>query len=387
MAGLLIKLFGKKGDISDPAVRRSYGTVCGMLGITINLLLFLAKLTAGIISGSVSAAADAFNNLSDAGASIITLLGFRLGAQEPDPDHPYGHGRFEYISGLLVSVAIILMGVELLRTGVEKILRPSPTQTGATLLIILAAAILLKLYMAAYNKKYGEQLDSTAMKAAAADSISDCAATGAVLISALINHFSSFDIDGWAGAAVALFIIRTGVLSLKDTVDPLLGRAPDGALVTKVYETVNSHPEALGIHDLIVHDYGPGRLMISLHVEVDGSRGVYELHDAIDSMERELAAELNCSATIHMDPVNRDGRQSRTLRGEITRILEEEVDERINIHDLRVENDGLITFDAVVPRELAGHTARLRQEIAGAVEQSMPGLKVKVNIDIALSEK
>ena len=206
MAGLLIRLFVKNSEnTGDPDVRRDYGTVCGFLSIAINLLLFLGKLAAGIISGSVAAVADAFNNLSDAGTSIVTLLGFRLGAQEPDSDHPYGHGRFEYISGLLVSVAILLMGVELLRTGVEKIIHPSPTQMSPALLAVLGGAILLKLYMASYNKKYGKLLDSTAMRAAAADSLSDCAATGAVLISALISRVTSFEADGWAGALVALF--------------------------------------------------------------------------------------------------------------------------------------------------------------------------------------
>ncbi len=386
MAGLLIRLFIKDSEnTGDPTVRRSCGTALAMLGIAINLLLFLAKLAAGLISGSVAAVADAFNNLSDAGTSIVTLVGFRLGAQEPDPHHPYGHGRYEYISGLLVSVAVLLMGVELLRTGVEKIFRPSPTAAGPVLLAVLGAAILLKLYMAAYNRKYGRLLNSTAMKAAAADSLSDCAATGAVLLSALVNRFTGVDVDGWAGVVVAVFILRTGILSLKETIDPLLGRAPDGAMVAKVYEIVNSHPEALGIHDLIVHDYGPGRLMLTLHVEVDGSLGVYELHDAVDAMERELAESLGCTATIHMDPTSRNPVPGRTLRGEITRILRERVDYRISIHDLWVDADrAVIGFDTVVPRDLSHKSVELKEEICRIVEKAFPGCKAETAIDIEL---
>ena len=282
-------------------------------------------------------------------------------------------------------MAVLLMGVELLRTGVEKIARPSATAAGPALLAVLGAAILLKLYMAAYNRKYGRLLNSTAMRAAAADSLSDCAASGAVLLSALANRFFGVDVDGWAGAVVAVFIIRTGILSLKETVDPLLGRAPDGAMVAKVYEIVKSHPEALGIHDLIVHDYGPGRLMLTLHVEVDGSLGVYELHDVVDTMERELAVALGCTATIHMDPASRDAVPGRTLRGEITRLLRQRVDSRVSIHDLRVDADNaVISFDTVVPPDLSHKSGELREEIRGIVENAFPGCKAETAIDIEL---
>ena len=388
MVGFLLRRFIKDSEnVSDPTVRQRYGAICGLYGIGINLLLFLGKLAAGFFSGSIAITADAFNNLSDAGSSIVTLLGFRLAAQAPDRDHPYGHGRFEYISGMLVSVAILLMGVELLRTGIEKILRPQSVEFSLAVLIILTASILLKLYMAYYNKKYGDRIDSAAMGATALDSLSDCAATGAVLAATLLSRFTELNVDGWAGALVAVLIAIAGVRSLKETVDPLLGLAPNEKLVRQIYEIVNSYPETKGIHDLIVHDYGPGRRMISLHVEVDGSRNVYDLHDAIDAMERELDSSLGCSAIIHMDPISVNGQPSQTLRGEINRLLQEQVDSRITIHDLRVlggDGSGLISFDSLVPRELSGNTEVLRERICRIVEDNFPGCTVETVIDIEL---
>lgn len=388
MVGLLIRLFVKDSDnFSDPQVRRSCGAVCGLCGIGINLLLFLGKLTAGLISGSIAAVADAFNNLSDAGSSIVTLLGFRLAAQGPDEDHPYGHGRFEYISGMLVSVVILLMGVELLRSGVEKIIRPQPVAAGLLMPAVLAVSILLKLYMAYYNKKYGDRISSTAMRATAVDSLSDCVATGAVLAATLLSPFTDLALDGWAGALVAVFVIWAGIRSLKETVDPLLGLAPDEKLVRRIYDMVNSHPETKGIHDLIVHDYGPGRLMISLHVEVDGSRDIYELHDAIDAMEHELNEALGCSAIIHMDPISIDGQQSHTMRGEITRLLRERVDERISIHDFRLvpgENGSRLSFDTLIPGELRSDAEEIRERVCRIIEESFPGCVAETVIDVDL---
>lgn len=388
MVGLLIRRFVKdRENVSDPAVRRRYGAVCGLCGIGINLLLFLGKLAAGFLSGSIAITADAFNNLSDAGSSIVTVLGFRLAAQAPDRDHPYGHGRLEYISGMLVSVAILLMGVELLRTGVEKILHPRPVEFSPAAMIILTVSILLKLYMAYYNRKYGNRIDSAAMRATALDSLSDCIATGVVLAATLAGRFTDLCVDGWAGALVAVFIAIAGIRSLKETVDPLLGLAPDEKLVREIYETVNSHPETKGIHDLIVHDYGPGRRMISLHVEVDGSRNVYDLHDAIDAMERELSSRLSCSSIIHMDPISMDGHPSQTLRGEITRLLQEQLDSRITIHDLRVlagDGGGLISFDSLVPPDLCGDTEAMRENICRIVKSAFPGCAVETVVDVEL---
>ena len=388
MAGLLIRLFVRnRENIADPRVRRGYGMVCSLCGIGINVLLFLGKLITGLLGGSVAVVADAFNNLSDAGSSIVTLLGFRLAAQEPDRDHPYGHGRFEYISGMLVSVVILLMGIELLRSGAEKILHPQPVNVSPLLLAVLTASILLKLYMAYYNRKYGAKIASAAMKATAVDSLSDCAATGAVLGAAMLSHFTDIDLDGWAGALVAVFVILAGIRSLKETIDPLLGLAPDEKLVKQIYEIVNSHPETKGIHDLAVHDYGPGRTMISLHVEVDGSCDIYELHDAIDVMERELNSVLGCSAIIHMDPISVDGQQTHTMRGEITRLLREEVDERISIHDFRLitnEDGSGISFDTLIPAGLRSRSEEIRREICRLVEEHFEGCSVNTGIDVEL---
>lgn len=388
MVGFLLRRFVKNCEnVDDPAVRRGYGEVCGLTGIGINILLFLCKLIAGLMSGSIAVVADAFNNLSDAGASIVTLMGFRLAEKAPDRDHPYGHGRFEYISGLLVSVAILLMSVELLRSGLEKIFRPGPVEAGAALTAVLAASIALKLYMAYYNRKYGRMIDSAAMSATATDSLGDCAATGAVLAAIVIERLTGLNIDGWAGALVAVLIGIAGVRSFKETLDPLLGQAPDAELIRRIREIAGSYKETRGIHDIVVHDYGPGRRMISLHVEVDGGGDIYELHDAVDAMERELAEKLRCSAVIHMDPIYVDGRQSPDLREEITRVLRSRVDERITIHDLRIQpgnNCTLLCFDSAVPPELAEDAETVRKNICRAVEESFSGCQARTVIDFGL---
>ena len=241
--------------------------------------------------------------------------------------------------------------------------------------------------MAFYNRKYGGKIDSAAMGATALDSLSDCAATGVVLAAILLGKFTTLNVDGWAGTIVAVFIAIAGLRSLKETIQPLLGLAPDEKLVRKVYEIVNSHPETKGIHDLIVHDYGPPWRMISLHVEVDGSRSVYDLHDAIDAMEQELDARLGCSSIIHMDPIAPEGLPSQTLRGEINRLLQEKIHHRITIHDLRVlagEGGGLISFDSLVPPELCDDTDALSKKICSIVEDSFPGCAVKTVIDVEL---
>ena len=345
------KLIRNYNNVSDAAVRRAYGVLCGAVGIVLNLLLFAGKALAGIISGSIAITADAFNNLSDAGSSVVTLLGFKLAAQKPDSHHPFGHGRMEYVSGLVVSMVILLMGVELAKTSVEKIITPGEVDFSPVVVGILIASIAVKLYMAAYNRLVSKKIDSSAMAATATDSLSDCLATSAVLLSTLAGHFWDIYIDGWCGAAVACFILWAGVNAARETINPLLGQPPSPEFVREVQDLVLSHPEIIGIHDLIVHDYGPGRRILSLHAEVPASGDILALHDVVDTAERELATTLGCVATIHMDPVVMDDGLTAETRERVA-ALASIIDPGISIHDFRMvagPTHTNVIFDVVVP--------------------------------------
>ncbi len=366
ITALLARLFIKnRDDVSSPAVRRAYGYLCGFLGIALNLLLFAFKLFAGTVSGSIAVTADAFNNLSDAGSSIITLLGFKLAGQKPDPAHPFGHGRIEYLSGLLVSGLIVIMGLELLQSSVRKIFSPEPMEFSVLSVCILAVSVAVKLYMCFYNRRIGARISSAAMKATAADSLSDCVATSVVLVSLLIYRFTGFDADAYCGLAVALFILVAGVRSAKETISPLLGQKPDPALVSRIESIVLSYPQVTGLHDLVVHDYGPGRLMISLHAEVSAKADICETHDAVDNIERRLAGELGCTAVIHMDPVDADDARTRELKAQVTDIIAA-LDPRLSLHDFRLVTGPTHTnviFDLVVPFEVRESDEQLVQEV------------------------
>ena len=348
----LVRLFIKDCDnVTDPAVRERYGILSGAVGIVLNLLLSAGKLFAGLMTGSISITADAFNNLSDAGSSVVTLVGFKLAGQKADDGHPFGHGRMEYVSGLVVSMVILLMGVELAKTSVEKILEPQPVEFSPLVAVILAVSIAVKLYMSHYNRAIGRKIGSAAMAATAADSLSDSLATTAVLLSTLAGHFWNVNIDGWCGAAVACFILWAGVKAAKETIDPLLGQPPSPEFVSQIQEIVLRHREITGIHDLMVHDYGPGRLFVSLHAEVPASGDILALHDVVDSAERELASELGCLATIHMDPVVSDDGLTAETRERVAAIVRL-IDPGITIHDFRMvpgPTHTNVIFDAVVP--------------------------------------
>ena len=374
----LIQLLAKRfipnwQQTEKPAVRQGYGVLCGVVGICLNVLLFAGKLFAGTISGSIAITADAFNNLSDAGSSVVTLLGFKLAAQEPDEGHPFGHGRLEYVSGLVVAMLIILMGVELLKSSADKILHPEEVTFGILPLVILAVSILVKLYMSLYNQRIGRRIGSAAMLATATDSRSDVLATSAVLIATVVGHFTGLQIDGWCGLVVAALILKGGFGAAVDTVSPLLGQPPAPELVKEVEELVLAHPEIVGIHDLIVHDYGPGRLMITLHAEVPAEGDMMELHDVVDTVERELAVAMHCVATIHMDPVVTDEATVET-RQKVGAVLQE-IDPRITIHDFRMvpgpTHTNLI-FDAIVPFDLPLDDRTVEKAIKVKV-RSMPG--------------
>lgn len=344
-------LIRDRDNVTDPAVRRAYGVLCGTVGIVLNLLLFAGKLLAGALTGSIAITADAVNNLSDAGSSVVTLLGFKLAAQAPDQHHPFGHGRMEYVSGLVVSMVIVLMGVELAKSSVEKILHPQPVEFNAAAIAILAVSICVKLYMALYNRAVGRRINSAAMSATALDSLSDCLATAAVLAGAVAGRLWNVEIDGWCGALVALFILWSGIQAARETINPLLGQPPAPEFVERVRETVLKYPEITGIHDLIVHDYGPGRRILSLHAEVDAGGDILALHDVIDAAERELNETMGCLATIHMDPVVSGDSLTEETRERVAAMVRL-IDPDITIHDFRMvpgPTHTKVLFDAEVP--------------------------------------
>ncbi len=373
MVRLLAKLLIRdRENTSDPAVRQAYGTLCGAVGIALNALLFAAKYLAGAITGSIAVMADAFNNLSDAGSSLITLVGFRISGKRNDSEHPFGHGRLEYIAGLIVSMIIILMGFDLGRDSVKKIFAPEPVSFSLLSLGILCASILVKLYMAMYNRAIGRRIHSVAMAATAMDSLSDVVATSAVLVSTLVGRFTGVNIDAWVGALVSVMILRAGYCAARDTISPLLGNPPDPEFVRQVEEIVKSYAPVRGIHDLVVHDYGAGRVMISLHAEVSADGDLMELHDVIDTIERRLSRELKCQAVIHMDPVNTDDEATTQARERVTRLLRDRLHPGVTVHDFRMVTGPTHTnviFDAVIPLEIDRSEEQLKTEIRKLVQE------------------
>mgnify|MGYP005908938781 FL=1 len=370
MITLLAKIFIK--DTEDKSkLREAYGMMCGIVGVCFNILLFVGKFLAGTFSNSIAITADAFNNLSDAGSSVVTLLGFKLAGAKPDTEHPFGHGRIEYISGLVVAAAILLMGYELIRDSIGKILHPEETEFTVLVAVILIASILVKLYMAYYNRSVGKKLDSTAMKAVATDSLSDMVATTVVLLASVFTHFTGIKIDGYCGLIVGALVGYAGFDAARETLNPLLGQPPAREFVEKIDEIVMSHPEVCGMHDLIVHDYGPGRQMISLHAEVPAEGNILELHEVIDNIETELRRELGCEATIHMDPiVTSDEHVSETKAAMVSLI--KAIDEELSIHDFRMvtgESHTNLIFDVLAPFNFRLTDEELLTEILQDVQE------------------
>ena len=337
-------------DPQDPAARRRCGTAAGLVGIVVNLLLSLGKLLAGALTASVAITADGLNNLSDAATSVVTLAGFRLAGQEADAEHPFGHGRMEYVAGLIVSLAILLMGIEVGRSALDSLFHGSDPQFSPLSVVILAVAILAKLGLFWFNRALGRLIGSAAMEATAADSLSDCLSTGVVLVSALAGHFWNLRVDGLAGLLVAAFILKTGWDAARDTLDPLLGRPMDPELAADIDRIVLSHDKILGIHDLVYHDYGPGRAMMSFHAEVPADGDFLEYHDLIDHIERELKETHHIDTVIHMDPIVSDER-TNTLRRQVADIASS-IDPALTIHDFRITPGPCHTnliFDVVIP--------------------------------------
>lgn len=373
MITFLASLFIKdRRNYDSPAVRQAYGVLSGAVGIGLNILLFLGKWIAGTLSGSIAITADAFNNLSDAGSSIITLIGFRLSGQAPDPEHPFGHGRMEYISGLLVSVAILVMGFELIWSSFGKLRDPEPIESSALVLGILLASILVKVYMFYYNRSLSKKLDSAAMKATSVDSLSDTVATTLVLIATVISKYTGLILDGWFGILVGIFIVYTGGSTLKETIDLLIGQPPKKEFIDEIREIVLGHSLVYGVHDLIVHDYGPGRRMISLHAEVAVDGDIQDIHEQIDHIEHELQEKLNCSATIHMDPIVTDDKEVLEMKAKVEAMVQS-LDEAFSMHDFRMVKGPSRTnliFDVEVPRK----TSLTDNEIMNRLKEQVHGL-------------
>lgn len=359
MYKLLLKRFVKDYEnVSDPAVRRSYGMLSGVLGIICNVLLFGVKISVGFLMNSVAVISDAFNNLSDMTATVVSMLGIRLSGKKPDKDHPYGHGRFEYISALIVSFLIMLVGFELLKSAVDSIFNPTEsTSLNVLTVVLLILSIPVKFFMYGYNKYMGKKISSNVLLATAADSLNDCISTAAVIVSAIVDGLGllPFKIDGYVGAAVSVLIMKAGFEIAKDTVNDLLGQAPDEEILRELRETVLSVPEIVDIHDLIAHDYGPGRMFASLHAEVSADSDIVAAHEAIDAVEKVVYENLGCTLTIHLDPVEIDNEELNEIKDRILHSLyESNVSWRF--HDVRmtrgVKNMNVI-FDLVVPYEVS----------------------------------
>lgn len=384
MITILSRLFiPNRENTSDPKVRRSYGMLSSILGICLNIILFLGKYIAGVQCGSIAIMSDAFNNLSDAGSSIITLIGFQFAGMKPDANHPFGHGRIEYISGFIVSMAIILMGFELGKSSIEKILHPEEIDTSLLSIFILLASIGIKLYMNFYNRRIGRKIDSAAMRATATDSLSDAIATSFVLLAILVMRFTGVNVDGWCGVAVACFILFAGYSAARETLSPLLGNPPDPELVQKIHQIVISYPEIVGMHDLIVHDYGPGRIMVSLHGEVQGDGDIFALHDKIDLIERELSEKLGCEATIHMDPIETNNETVSRLRSEVSEIAKK-IHPELTIHDFRMVNGRTHTnliFDVVVPMDVRMQDRDVINAITDTIRKKYPNYYTVIRVD------
>lgn len=372
MTDLIIRLFIKDSDNTDnPAVRAKYGSVAGIVGIICNVALFIAKLLAGTISRSVSITADAINNLSDASSSIVTLFGFRLSQKPADEEHPYGHARMEYLSGLAVAALILIIGYQLAKSSIEKIIHPEAVEFSAAVAVVLVLSILVKLWMALFNIKMGKKIDSTTLMATAADSRNDVISTSAVLIAAVIADITGVNLDGIIGLAVAFFIIYSGVVIAKDTIDPLLGKSADEELQKMVFnETLNYDERVLGVHDLMVHDYGPGQRFASEHVEVDYREDVILIHEMIDNIERMFAEKYNIHMVIHYDPVVTDDEEVNKMKAYV-QDKTAMIDERLKIHDFRIvrgkEHTNLI-FDLAIPYALKGREREIQSQLDELVQ-------------------
>lgn len=387
MTEFLSRIFVKDyRNTADPKVRRAYGTMVSVMGVVLNLILFAGKFTVGTLFGSVSITADAINNLSDAGSQIISFLSFRISAKPADREHPYGHARIEYVASMIVSFLILLIGVELFKESIQKIIQPDPPEKSWVAVGVLLGSILVKLWMAYYNKTIGGKIDSAVMRATAADSLSDVLSTGAVLLATLIMLLFpdlNLNLDAYMGVIVAILILIAGIKILNETKNSILGEAPSEELVQSILDMTKQYPEVLGIHDLDVHNYGPGHVLASLHVEVDGKSDIFEVHDVIDLIEQRLRQDCGISATIHMDPIVTDDERINDLRAKV-KALVTGIDERMDIHDFRFVAGNTHTnliFDVSVPFESKMTAEEIRNLVSQKVKELDPTYFAVLQID------
>ncbi len=380
---LIHKFVKNSGDLKNSAVHSAYGKLSSMVGIFCNIMLFSCKILIGALAGSVSITADAVNNLSDASSSIISLLGFKMASKPADVEHPYGHGRYEYLSGLMVSVLILVIGVNLFQGSIRKLLHPSPVEFSWVIILILCLSIAVKLWMCGFNKHIGNLIHSQTLLATAADSRNDVISTAAVLAAALISHFAKIELDGWMGLAVACFILYSGFGLVKDTLNPLLGGAPDRAEVEAIKKKILEYPGVLGTHDLMIHDYGPGRQFASVHVEMAAEADVLESHDVIDNIERNFLHEMNLHLIVHYDPIVTEGSAANDIRMWIAEHIRD-IDPSLAIHDLRIVpgvTHTNVIFDCVVPLDLKIGESQLKKRIGDMVGEAYPNYLCVITID------
>ena len=365
MTNLLINLFIKDKNVKDTKVRTKYGTLSSITGIIVNFILSIVKVVIGIISNSMSIISDGLNNLTDAGSSVITMIGFKMSQKKVDHDHPWGHGRMEYISAFIVDILIVLVGIELFKSSVDKIINPTMPDISAVTITILVIAIIAKLWLFVFYNKIAKIINSEAIKGNAYDSISDVISTFVVLLSAIVAKFANISIDGYVSILVSIFILFTGFKALKETVDILLGTKPDPELVEGIEEFTKKYDMIVGIHDMMIHDYGPGRKIVSFHAEIPANSDICMAHDVIDQMEQDIYDEFNCITTIHMDPIEVDDEEINKMR-EITEKIVKEINKNYSIHDFRMTNGGgriNLIFDLVIPREEKIDSDKLKLEV------------------------
>ncbi len=387
MTSLLTKLFIKnREDVTSPRVRRAYGTLVSVVSMIWNLILFAAKFAVGTLVGSVSITADAVNNLSDAGSQIISFISFRISAKPADREHPFGHARIEYVASMIVSFLVMLIGFELLKESVAKIITPEPPERSVAAVVVLFASILVKLWLGLFNRTVGKKIDSSVMRATAADCLSDALSTTAVLISTavlLLFPDLNWNLDAYMGVIVAILILVAGAKILLEAKNSILGEAPSDEIIKQINDIIEETPGALGLHDLVVHNYGPGHVIAALHVEVDGKVDVFETHDMIDNIERRLRRECGIEATIHMDPIVTDDALVTELRHR-TEAMVHTIDERMKIHDFRyvsgTTHSNLI-FDVDVPFEVKLTDEEIRRAVADKVSLLDPSYFAVITID------
>ncbi len=384
MTDFILKLFVKDYENkSNPTVRAKCGSAVAIIGIIVNLFLAAFKLFAGILSGSISITADAVNNISDAGSQVVSLITFKISAKPADRDHPFGYARIEYVTSMIVSFLILFVSISLFSESVQKILNPTETDYSILVMVILGVSVLGKLWLFFFGRSAGKKLNSDVIKASATDSLSDAGATFAVLVSSIIARLSGFDIDGYMGIAVAVIIFIAGIKVLNETKNSILGSAPEPEVVEGIHNIVKEYPQILGIHDMVVHNYGPGNTICSFHAEVDGKVDVYATHDCIDNVERRLYNDLGIRATIHMDPIVTDDEKVTALRISVAAAVKR-IDERLTIHDFRyvegITHSNLI-FDVTVPFEIKESNDRIKELISNQIAEIDPNYFAVITVD------